>query len=680
MKHDTRIKLIAGVILAASITLSTALTPALSAEAGRAQLGYADRFEESDPPEVALGVAMGAFRGLFVNMLWFRAQQLKDEGKFFEAIEVARAITRLQPRFPRVWIFHAWNLAYNISVATNTAEERWDWVNAGIRLLRDEGIPRNPNDTLLHKELAWIFVHKIQGFTDDANQYYKRRLAEEWTYIMGPPPDRPQPDDAEVQAIYARIASERAASGAGEASISDAIREAAIERRVDILRQIADAPSTLDEVIDAQPAARDLVRRLRDEAGVELTIDFLRLVETQRELYRMRNAMGIPVGLNATERNERFEEIFYDPEFTEAGRALLPYVRKRVLTRDFNMEIERMVRYTRQFGPLDWRHPASHSLYWASRGVEEGLRRRNIADFNMINTDRVVMQSVQELFRWGDLKYSLLTDSYVAFRNFDFVDAYTTAMDIVDKRAELRAEMLGMDAEDPDRHFRLLSEGYANFLRDVVRNYYRTGDLAKANEYYELLRTWPYLNINRKDDLIRELSEPLDVFVTIDFEERIVSPEVAQSEVVGALQDAIIRGILGNDRRVYQGQVQYAADVHAYYMNEQNRRTMVDAQSNRMQFLEPRFADQVAVVLVDLIAGGALGPEQGAYVWRRIPLGLAQVAYDRLAEALAGTMSREQFAIFYPEPPGMEEYRAMRDQLDQGTDAARQRLLNFERQ
>lgn len=114
---------------------------------------------------------MGAFRGIFVNWLWFRANEMKEKGQYYEAMELARAITTLQPRFPQVWVFHVWNMAYNISVATNTPEERWQWVNAGVRLLRKDGIRANPNDMLLHKELAWIFLHKIVGITDDANQY-----------------------------------------------------------------------------------------------------------------------------------------------------------------------------------------------------------------------------------------------------------------------------------------------------------------------------------------------------------------------------------------------------------------------------------------------------------------------------------------------------------------------------
>ena len=191
MKQDRIIQAACIAVIGLCLTVSSLLSTEITAEAGRSQLTYVDAANQDDPPEVALGIAMGAFRGLFVNYLWLRATKLKEDGKFYEAIELSEAITRLQPRFPRVWSFHAWNMAYNISVATQTETERWQWVNAGIDLLRKEAIPRNPNDVLLHKELAWIFLHKIQGYTDDANRFYKREFAREWTIAIGPPP-RPQ--------------------------------------------------------------------------------------------------------------------------------------------------------------------------------------------------------------------------------------------------------------------------------------------------------------------------------------------------------------------------------------------------------------------------------------------------------------------------------------------------------
>ncbi len=151
MTRDSITQLTAAGLLVASMVASVWSSAGVAASFGRAKLGYADRAEDSDPPEVGLGIAMGAFRGMFVNYLWLRANKAKERGNFYEAVDLAKTITKLQPRFPRVWAFHAWNMAYNISVTTQTAPERWQWVSAGIRILRDEGIPANPNDLLIHK-------------------------------------------------------------------------------------------------------------------------------------------------------------------------------------------------------------------------------------------------------------------------------------------------------------------------------------------------------------------------------------------------------------------------------------------------------------------------------------------------------------------------------------------------
>jgi len=86
---------------------------------------------ENVPPSLAFAtVATGAFRGLAVDALWMRADRLKEEGQFFDARQLAEWITTLQPRFASVWEFHAWNMAYNISVAipATQPDQRWQWV------------------------------------------------------------------------------------------------------------------------------------------------------------------------------------------------------------------------------------------------------------------------------------------------------------------------------------------------------------------------------------------------------------------------------------------------------------------------------------------------------------------------------------------------------------------------
>src|SRR5512139_3563891 len=117
---------------------------------------------ENAPPMLAFTtVALGGFRGLIANALWLRATDLQDEGKYFEMVQLADWITKLEPHFVQVWIVQAWNMAYNISVKFSASADRWRWVQRGIELLRDEALRYNPKEALLYRELAWFFQHKM---------------------------------------------------------------------------------------------------------------------------------------------------------------------------------------------------------------------------------------------------------------------------------------------------------------------------------------------------------------------------------------------------------------------------------------------------------------------------------------------------------------------------------------
>src|SRR5262245_34590175 len=164
----------------------------------REKLGLT-RIEPLDnaPPVLAFTtLALGGFRGLISNALWIRASDLQDEDKFFEAMQLADWITKLEPHFAQVWVHQAWNMAYNISVKfketpTENPEmpkqypDRWRWVRAGIELLRDEGLKYNPDDVLIHQQLAWLFQHKMGANLDDANMYYKQMWANEMASVFG---------------------------------------------------------------------------------------------------------------------------------------------------------------------------------------------------------------------------------------------------------------------------------------------------------------------------------------------------------------------------------------------------------------------------------------------------------------------------------------------------------------
>ena len=475
MRRDRSIQFTALGLMLVFLTAQGVLSTHLAASVGRNRLVFADRAEAGDPPEVALGIAMGAFRGVFVNFLWIRANTLKEQGKYYESVDLARTITRLQPRFPRVWVFHAWNLAYNISVATQTPQERWQWVQSGITLLRRDGIPNNPGSILLYKELAWIYLHKVQGYMDDAHRYYKRMHAREWTIVMGMPPKVPF----------------------GERTEPDALKNLYIERW---LTPIAEAPDTLDEVYAQQPLARELVARIRDEAGLSLNRQLLEYAEEVRSYVLLAGA-GVPLPPGFAD--DGLVRVLTDQRYAQAGPMLIRHLRKRVLLDDYNMDPRTMIRYTQKYGPLDWRHPAAHAVYWSARGSEEALFRvteANRKDFDFLNTDRITIQAIQELFRSGWVQYDIVNPAFM--RNLphaDFIPIYPKLLD------ELAARS---DFDTPTRVYSFYAAGNENHIKDSIRFLYRRGDLKAAEEYYRYLRTWPGLNTHNPE-LQAKITVPL---------------------------------------------------------------------------------------------------------------------------------------------------------------------------
>lgn len=153
------------------------------------ELRYTGQIKNAPPIVAFTTMALGSFRGLLADLLWLRAASLQDQGNYFEMVQLASWITKLQPRFSGATAYLAWNMAYNISVTCSDFADRWRWINRGIELIRDEALEYNPSDPMLYKELGWIFQHKIGNVLDDANLYYKNKLAIGITEIVGASPD-----------------------------------------------------------------------------------------------------------------------------------------------------------------------------------------------------------------------------------------------------------------------------------------------------------------------------------------------------------------------------------------------------------------------------------------------------------------------------------------------------------
>ena len=348
-------------LIVSGVFLIAASTRMGSIHQAREEMGLvANPSLENAPPSLAFAtVAMGAFRGLIVDILWMRADNLKQEGKFFDAKQLAEWITTLQPRFAAVWDFHAWNMAYNISVAIpNTQpEERWRWVQNGYELLRDRAIELNPRSILLYRSLAWIFQHKIGGIADDAHRYYKRELALSMRELLGEKPSNEYFDSLTKQ------------------------------------------PDTLEE-ISANEKISQFLKELQQADGTfsdegKLVANYLTLRKTPARFKK--EAFDVVDYYRGTEALEQFDL------FAKAWQ----------LRRVWKFDLDFMNELNQTYGPvnyddlenrlpLNWEHPASHAIYWAALGLKVAGRPEQYR-IDEKNTDRIIFHSLQMLYRSGNV-------------------------------------------------------------------------------------------------------------------------------------------------------------------------------------------------------------------------------------------------------------------------------------
>lgn len=308
---------------------------------------------ENMPPVLAFTTqALGGFRGLIANALWIRASDLQDEDKFFEMAQLADWITKLEPHYVQVWLFQGWNMAYNISVKFKDFNDRWRWVKRGIELLRDDGLRFNPNETLIYRELAWFYQHKMGQNLDDANVTYKQEWLKEMNAVLG-------------------------------------------------TNQVQFA-----ELLNPQTA------------------------EARERLHTLTNRYKL------------------DPHFME--------------------------KVNQEYGPLEWRLPEAHAIYWAALGLEKAREHpAKVKPDDLIQLRRVIYQSMQLSFQRGRLIWDPILKGFDTGPNLDIIPKVSAAYE----------QAMAEDAPNRDH----IARAHRNFLRDAVYFLYENDRTADALKWYRYL-------------------------------------------------------------------------------------------------------------------------------------------------------------------------------------------------
>jgi hypothetical protein len=702
MHHNRVIQIVAALVAVACIGVASLLGPTISRKRAELQLTFTPEVGQEAPPHIALLTsALGSFRGLLVDVMFYRLEMLKREGKFNEADSLSQWIAQLSPRFAQLWSFMAWNMAYNISVETYTPQERWDWVSKGINLLRDQGIPYNPYAIRLYRELGWIYFHKVGQFSDDQHWFYKRRMAEQWQTLLG--------DQAQGGATEQVMAAFRPIAQAWDRYLNQQRPARSIRERVDQL--IAVSPQRQDELtlLRDLPLGRfalaitDLRRKLGSDepAAAELVDQILDQVQRQqahagRDPVAMLSAdeptvgpivarlgeLGIAIDddlnhklgrvlmlvdspdatlLGYRERalvdaqEQALYELLADAQTRRASEPLLALLRARALAR-LHMDPDWMLYLMEQFGPLDWRQSYAHSLYWSSLGVRLsaqvlGLQAKNI---DVLNTDRQVIHSLQSLMHFGRLSYDPVSGYLDLLPDPRFIKSYETAvLAASDQATNVWGEYTG----------ETFAAGYENFLLKAIVFSYMYGDRAQAQAYYDKTRA---LFASKPHNLMSgRYLKTLDRLVTDELTADIDQMVVARQTIDALLQQGIREGLANNRLNIYQGFGGIARQVYDRF--QEKAMANPTAVQDRMKL--PPWARIESDTYLSLMRADGVPMLARARVWRNTPLPLQQAVYDRLFPAVKTQIEQTNQnlppnepaidpALAFPAPLDMDAYRA----------------------
>jgi len=602
-----------------------------------------DAIHEDHPELAVLNLLPGGLRAWGINWLWIRSQKLHQEERYYDARQRAEWICKLMPYHPTVWVYQSWNLAWNISANTHTPHERWNWVRAGMELLRDEAIPRNPKALLLYKELAWVFFFKMGLYTDEMNMTYKQRWAMQMQELLGAPPYGAADEVIEAFRPIAEVAGwvddrDEAARSQGAPEPMPALLDKDPRRQAEKMIQADMRDRLLEDAGVAAYAAR------LAEVGVEVDVVLLASYnrfsrEDPVEVVRTR----LPDLTD--DRDRAISEIINDsrPGPAAARRKMLAFVRAQILWNHYRMDpawmMKLMIRYHL---PLDWRHVMPHSLYWVTYGLHV-VEDVSLKDIDSLNTERIVLNSLKSLTWTGQMVYldnprQRNAPELVWASDWRYIDATQQEYLAVIKKIE----------EDRGEAFEenIVKDGHMNYLVAAMAMYYAGDRRGKA---HALFRDTKEKYKPEGPEWKLELEEFLLYRVTRD---RGIIRDFADAQITASLI-AAFENLARRDRDAYSRCYSYARRIHSRYQKESPDR----------QDIAP-FDSYVGFYLANMLARPVLHYARlslldRSFLYAAVDTRFQVRVYDQVGPYLRRECAEQglDFERAFPAPPGLQEFR-----------------------
>ena len=161
-----------------------------------------------------------------------------------------------------------------------------------------------------------------------------------------------------------------------------------------------------------------------------------------------------------------FEELIHPQTADQTERA-------RILRERYKLDPQFMQQVDLKYGPLEWRLPESHAIYWAAMGLEKAKENpTKIKPDDLITLRREIYQSMQLSFQRGHLVNNPLAKIELG-----------PNLDIIPKVSAAYEEATRDDVNSRDN----IEKAHRNFLRDAVYFLYAHNRVADANAWFKYL-------------------------------------------------------------------------------------------------------------------------------------------------------------------------------------------------
>jgi hypothetical protein len=231
--------------------------------------------------------------------------------------------------------------------------------------------------------------------------------------------------------------------------------------------------------------------------------------------------------------------------------------RLNLLTNKYKMDPKFMLQVDEQYGPLEWRLPEAHAVYWAAVGLEKArLNPTKVKADELIQLRRSIYQSMQLSFQRGKLVADPYTRSFEFGPNLDIVAKVSAAYE------QAMIDEPGMRTNIENAH--------RNLLGNAVYFLYANDRIPEALKWYRYLGekypNKPLLN-NQPDSVPSKVS--LEEFSLSRIVEDVseTSRDRVTAVLVGHARTGYRMLVLG-DRKKFEGLRGLSRMLHRTYMNK----------------------------------------------------------------------------------------------------------------